>query len=112
MRRFLSLLILVLPLGYCTVVTNLAKSKAEDICSSVPANATVSAAEEVIRGAGIPELKRDDYPSLHEMMHKPHWSKDKDILAVVIPSVLGERWVCTVRLAEGQVSGKEVRLID
>lgn len=113
MKRFLLLLVPILLLGYCSAVTHSAQSAAENICSSVPANATVSAAEEVIRRAGIPEVKRDDYPAQHRMRDKPHWyNKDGELLVAVFPSVLGERWVCTVRFAGGQVSEKEARLID
>ncbi len=103
------MLILVMTLGYCKVTDP--QSKAENICSAVPAYATVSAVEEVIRGEGIPELKYGD-PSWHELRHKPYWSKGEGGLTVVIPSILGERWVCNVEFAEGRVSKKEVLHID
>lgn len=110
MKRLL-LLVLILPLGYCTVVTNLAQSKAEAICSAIPESATISLAGTIISKAGIPELKRND-PMTHEMMRKPYWIQDEDVVVAVFPSILGERWVCRVRFSQGQVSAKEMQLID
>ncbi len=109
--RNLIILVLVLPLTYCSVTVGVAQYRAADICSSIPEHATVSEVEQIVSNAGVPELK-PHHATLHQMISEPNWSKSQDGLFVVIPSILGERYVCSVRFDQGHVSEKEVRLID
>jgi hypothetical protein len=100
----------ILFLGYFAVVTNLAKNRADGICSTIQVGASISAAEKIVSEAGIYEHL---HPTLRDMINTENLRRYlPDFIVIVIPATLGERWVCKVEFAQGRVAGKEVFLVD
>ena len=86
------------------------EKRAEKICSSMPAGASISNVEKILNEAGITKLPPN--PNHDDLYKNESYRTEPNYFIIVFPAFMTNRWVCQVDFEQGKVTHHELRFVD